>query len=161
MSAGSSCLAYARSNQARFVAELGEFVRFASVSAQPEHAHDVRNCASWLAAHLRQVGFERAQVVWTRGCLIVYVTGYGSPDVRRFSSTDIMTCNRSVRSENGSRRHSNSSCGVTNCSVAGQNSTCPIFAMALPPRPTLSLGLRESAWALCKATGTRRFRWAL
>jgi acetylornithine deacetylase/succinyl-diaminopimelate desuccinylase-like protein len=71
MAAGLSCLAYARSNRARFVAELGEFVRFASVSAQPEHAHDVRNCSSWLAAHLRQVGFERAQVVWTRGCLIV------------------------------------------------------------------------------------------
>src|SRR2546429_833462 len=72
MSAGSSCLAYARPQRGRFVAELTEFVRFASVSAQPQHADDVRNCAAWLAAHLRKVGFDRVQIIPTRGHPLVY-----------------------------------------------------------------------------------------
>ena len=44
-------LEYARTERARFVGELKEFVRFPSVSAEPERAPDVRKCAEWLAAH--------------------------------------------------------------------------------------------------------------
>lgn len=72
MSATSSCLAYVRSQRSRFVAELAEFVRFASVRAQSQHVKDVSNCAAWPAAHLRKVGFDRVQVIPTRGQLIVY-----------------------------------------------------------------------------------------
>ena len=75
----SNCFAYARSQRARFVAELGEFVRFASVSAQPAHAQDVRNCADWLAAHLRKVGFDHVQVAPTRGHPIVYADWLRAP----------------------------------------------------------------------------------
>ena len=42
MSAASNGLAYARTGRARFIAALTEFVRFASVGAQPKHADDVR-----------------------------------------------------------------------------------------------------------------------
>jgi acetylornithine deacetylase/succinyl-diaminopimelate desuccinylase-like protein len=79
MPAGSNCLAYARSNRPRFVAELSEFVRFASVSAQPAHAKDVRNCADWLAAQLRKIGFEHVEVVPTRGHPIVYADWLRAP----------------------------------------------------------------------------------
>jgi len=65
-------LAYARSQSARFVAELSEFVRFPSVSAQPQHAADVRNCAGWLAGHLHKVGLEHIQVAATAGHPVVY-----------------------------------------------------------------------------------------
>jgi acetylornithine deacetylase/succinyl-diaminopimelate desuccinylase-like protein len=92
MSAGSSCLAYARSQRGRFVAELTEFVRFASVSAQPQHADDVRNCAAWLAAHLRKVGFDRAQVIPTSGHPIVYADWLhvpGRPTVLVYGHYDV------------------------------------------------------------------------
>jgi hypothetical protein len=39
-------LAYARGNGQRFETELGAFIRFASVSAQPRHADDIARCAS-------------------------------------------------------------------------------------------------------------------
>ncbi len=75
MSATSSCLAYARSQRSRFVAALAGFVRFASVSAPPQHVEDVSNYAAWLAAHLRKAGLDRVQVVPTRGHPIVYADG--------------------------------------------------------------------------------------
>ena len=65
-------LAYARWHRPRFVAELKEFVRFPSVSNQPEHARDVRRCASWLAAHLRRIGLEQVRILPTNRHPIVY-----------------------------------------------------------------------------------------
>src|SRR2546425_13265988 len=58
--------AYARRNQARFVAELQQFVRFPSISALPRHATDVRRCAMWLAEHLRRIGLPEVSVIDTR-----------------------------------------------------------------------------------------------
>jgi acetylornithine deacetylase/succinyl-diaminopimelate desuccinylase-like protein len=51
-------LNYLKKNQARFVAELCEYVRFASVSAQPKHRQDMQACAQWLAKHCRNIGLE-------------------------------------------------------------------------------------------------------
>ena len=63
-------LDYLKRNQARFVAELCEYLRLPSVSAQPQHQQDLRACASWLAKHCRQIGLD-AQVCPTRGHPIV------------------------------------------------------------------------------------------
>jgi acetylornithine deacetylase/succinyl-diaminopimelate desuccinylase-like protein len=79
MPVGLSCQAYARSHRPRFVAELSEFVRFASISAQPQHAGDVRNCAIWLAKHLRNAGLDRVKIVPTRGHPIVYAEWLNVP----------------------------------------------------------------------------------
>jgi len=79
MPAESNGLAYARSNRARFVAELIEFVRFASVSAGPKHTRDISNCAAWLAAHLRRAGLDRVRVLPTRGSPIVYADWLHAP----------------------------------------------------------------------------------
>lgn len=62
MAATGAALAYSRQHRPRFVRELQELVRFPSVSAQPRHAGDVRRCAEWLAAQLRQIGMERVAV---------------------------------------------------------------------------------------------------
>jgi acetylornithine deacetylase/succinyl-diaminopimelate desuccinylase-like protein len=64
--------AYARSRHGRFVAELSDFICFPSVSAQPQHAKDIRACAGWLAAQLRKIGLEHVQVVPTAGHPVVY-----------------------------------------------------------------------------------------
>jgi acetylornithine deacetylase/succinyl-diaminopimelate desuccinylase-like protein len=70
MSVEANCMAYARSRRARFVAELIELVHFASVSAEPKRAGDIRNCAAWLAAQ-QMVGFDRVEVVPTNGSPII------------------------------------------------------------------------------------------
>ena len=51
-------LDYLKQNKARFVAELCEYVRFASVSAQPQHSKDLQACAAWVAKHCRQIGLQ-------------------------------------------------------------------------------------------------------
>jgi acetylornithine deacetylase/succinyl-diaminopimelate desuccinylase-like protein len=92
MPVGSNGLAYARSHRARFVAELIEFVRFASVSAGPKHAGDLGNCAAWLAAQLRKAGFDRVEVIPTRGAPIVYadwLRAPGSPTVLVYGHYDV------------------------------------------------------------------------
>jgi acetylornithine deacetylase/succinyl-diaminopimelate desuccinylase-like protein len=49
---------YLQQNQSRFVADLCEYARFPSVSAQPEHNQDVRACAEWLAQYCKNIGLE-------------------------------------------------------------------------------------------------------
>ena len=57
-------LAYAREHQDRFTADLSEYLAIPSVSAQPEHARDVKYAARWLSEHLRDIGL-RADVMET------------------------------------------------------------------------------------------------
>jgi acetylornithine deacetylase/succinyl-diaminopimelate desuccinylase-like protein len=63
-------LDYLKRNQDRFVAELCEFLRFPSVSAQLQHKKDMCACAGWLANHCRKIGLQ-AQVCPTAGHPIV------------------------------------------------------------------------------------------
>jgi len=61
---------YLNQNQARFVGELCDHLRFPSVSAQPQHRKDMRACAEWLVRHCRQIGLE-ARLCPTKGHPIV------------------------------------------------------------------------------------------
>ncbi len=61
---------YLEQNQSRFVSELSEYVRFASVSAQPQHRSDLQACAGWLVSHCRRIGLE-TQLCPTAGHPIV------------------------------------------------------------------------------------------
>ena len=63
-------LDYLKQNQPRFVAELCDYLRFASVSAQPQHKKDLCACAEWLVAHCRAIGLE-AKICPTAGHPIV------------------------------------------------------------------------------------------
>jgi acetylornithine deacetylase/succinyl-diaminopimelate desuccinylase-like protein len=74
--------AYLKENQSRFVDELGEYVRFASVSAQPEHQKDVVACAEWLTRHLQKIGLE-ARLIKTSGHPIVLAKTPPSSNRRR------------------------------------------------------------------------------
>ncbi len=51
-------LTYLNKNKSRFVSELCDYVRFPSVSAQPQHRGDMTNCANWLVDHCRKIGLE-------------------------------------------------------------------------------------------------------
>ena len=51
-------LDYLKRHQTRFVAELCEYLRFPSVSAQPQHKKDLLACAGWLVNHARKIGLD-------------------------------------------------------------------------------------------------------
>lgn len=59
-----------KQSQSRAVTELCEYVRFASVSAQPQHRPDLRACAEWVVKHCRQIGLQ-ARLCPTAGNPIV------------------------------------------------------------------------------------------
>jgi len=51
-------LDYLKQNEKRFIHELCDYVRFPSVSAQPQHKKDLVACAQWLHEHCRRIGLE-------------------------------------------------------------------------------------------------------
>src|ERR1700757_3652360 len=73
---------YLRDNQARFVEELSDYVRFASVSAQPEHKKDMLACAEWVRNHCEKIGLE-ARVCPTDGHPIVIAKTPRAKDSKR------------------------------------------------------------------------------
>lgn len=64
---------YLRDEQARFVRELCEYVRFPSVSAQPKHQQDLTECARWLVNRCGVAGL-RARLCPTDGNPVVVAT---------------------------------------------------------------------------------------
>jgi acetylornithine deacetylase/succinyl-diaminopimelate desuccinylase-like protein len=78
-SAARNALTYARTQQRRFLAELQGFVRFPSVSAQPQHATNIKKCAAWLAEHLRQIGLQTVKLVPTPRHPLVYAEWRKAP----------------------------------------------------------------------------------
>src|SRR5437870_7581705 len=63
-------LEYLKRNESRFIDELCEYVRFPSVSAQPQHRQDLHACAEWVVNHCQQIGLE-ARLCPTEGHPIV------------------------------------------------------------------------------------------
>src|SRR5437868_4719779 len=53
-----SVLTYLKRNQRRFIDELCDYVRFPSVSAQPQHRKDLQACAVWLVQHCKSIGLD-------------------------------------------------------------------------------------------------------
>lgn len=62
-----------------FVEQLAHFIHFPSVSAQPKHKKDVKQCAQWLAEHLQEVGMEHVRVIPTPNHPIVYADWLHAP----------------------------------------------------------------------------------
>lgn len=65
-----AALDYLRQHEQTFRERLCEYVRFASVSAQPVHQPDMQACADWLVRHCRSIGLE-ARVCPTAGHPVV------------------------------------------------------------------------------------------
>ncbi|MFE7840876.1 dipeptidase [Streptomyces sp. NPDC057474] len=63
---------YIENHRAAFLDDLVEWLRIPSVSAQPEHATDVRRSADWLAAKLDETGFPTTEVWETPGAPAVF-----------------------------------------------------------------------------------------
>lgn len=65
-------LNYIHENKQRFVDELFELLRIASISADPAYNQDVLDCADKVAEHLRNAGADNVEVCDTDGYPIVY-----------------------------------------------------------------------------------------
>ncbi|MFD4629562.1 dipeptidase [Streptomyces sp. NPDC058284] len=63
---------YIENHRAAFLDDLSEWLRIPSVSAQPDHAGDVRASAEWLAGRLKETGFPVAEVWETPGAPAVF-----------------------------------------------------------------------------------------
>jgi acetylornithine deacetylase/succinyl-diaminopimelate desuccinylase-like protein len=86
-------LRFAAENKARFLAELKQFLRYPSVSSQPDRRSDARRCATWLARHLSSIGMPRVRVVPTRGNPIVFASKFRSgsyPTILFYGHYDVL-----------------------------------------------------------------------
>ena len=72
-------LDYLRRHQARFVAELCDYLRFPSVSAQPQHRQDLVACAQWLVNHARKIGLDARLCPTSGHPIIVAKTPIAAP----------------------------------------------------------------------------------
>src|SRR5215472_14212110 len=61
---------YLKANASRFVAELCDYVRFPSVSAQPQHRADMLACANWVVKLCSKAGLS-ARLCKTAGHPVV------------------------------------------------------------------------------------------
>ncbi len=84
---------YAQENQARFLAELMDFLRIPSVSTQPKHDSDIAAAAQWLADQMQAAGLENVRVVKTQRHPLVYAdwlhAGEDKPTVLIYGHYDV------------------------------------------------------------------------
>lgn len=87
-----SVLSYVHENKDRFIDELKEFLRFKSISADPQYKPEVARCAEWLAAHLRSIGLEHVELLETPSNPVVYADwlhAEGKPTIMIYGHYDV------------------------------------------------------------------------
>ena len=67
-------------NRERYLDELKAFLAIPSISALPQHAGDVKQCADWCADEMRRIGMQNVRLVETPGNPVVYGDWLGAPD---------------------------------------------------------------------------------
>lgn len=76
----------------RYVEELKALLAIPSISALPEHAGDVRQCAEWLGAEMQRVGLENVRLIETPGNPVVYADwlhAEGAPTILFYGHYDV------------------------------------------------------------------------
>lgn len=58
---------YASAHASRFLDELKDLLRIPSISTLPQHAADVQRAAEWLAADMRRIGMDSAEIIHMPG----------------------------------------------------------------------------------------------
>ena len=74
-------LNYIQENKQRYVDELFELLKIASISADPAYNQDVLDCAEKVAEHLKNAGADQVEVCETEGYPIVYGEKVINPDL--------------------------------------------------------------------------------
>ncbi len=65
-------LRFIDSNKQKYIEELIEFLRFPSISTNPENKKDIEECAEYIKLHLEKIGMNNAKVFPTEGHPVVY-----------------------------------------------------------------------------------------
>ena len=63
---------YIQENKERFLEELKDLLRIASISADPAYKNEVLNCAEAVAKHLKNAGADQVEICETKGYPVVY-----------------------------------------------------------------------------------------
>ncbi|MCS7170541.1 MAG: M20/M25/M40 family metallo-hydrolase, partial [Candidatus Kapabacteria bacterium] len=87
-----SATEYIERNRERFLGELVTLLRFPSVSTDPSHVEDVRNCAEWLRDGLAMLTPTRLELIPTAGHPIIYAaweTAQNAPTVLIYGHYDV------------------------------------------------------------------------
>ena len=63
---------YIQQNKERFLEELKDLLRIASISAEPAYKTEVLNCADAVAKHLKNAGADQVEICQTKGYPVVY-----------------------------------------------------------------------------------------
>ena len=83
---------FIQTSRDRYLEELGRFLAIPSISALPQHAGDVRQCAGWLADEMRRIGLENVSVMETPGHPVVYgdwLHAEGAPTILFYGPSDV------------------------------------------------------------------------
>ena len=70
---------YLQEKREQHIEELMQFLRIPSISAVAEHNQDIRICAEWTAASLKQAGLENIEIMATEGHPVVYADWLHAP----------------------------------------------------------------------------------
>lgn len=84
--------AFVELHEDRLLEELKQFLRIPSISAQPDHAADVKRAAEFVASSLRAAGLEHVQIIPTAGHPLVYgdwLHARGKPTVLCYGHYDV------------------------------------------------------------------------
>lgn len=91
----SRALEYASQRREAALKELMELLRFPTIAAQyPANREAFENCAAWLVAELRSMGFQQAEALATGGPPAIYAewsgAGDGAPTLLIYGHYDVM-----------------------------------------------------------------------
>ncbi|MCI0449978.1 MAG: dipeptidase [Chlorobi bacterium] len=80
-------------NKQRYISELKEFLKYPSISTNPENKKDVYQCAEYVKWHLDKIGMENVTIYPTKGHPIVYAdwlnAGEGKPTILIYGHYDV------------------------------------------------------------------------
>ncbi len=83
---------FVNTNIDKFIAELGEFLKYQSISTLPEKADEMKKCAEFTAAKMMEAGLDKAVVLQTGGHPVVYgerLRVPGAPTVLIYGHYDV------------------------------------------------------------------------
>lgn len=84
---------YIDSNKERYLEELIEFLKIASVSTDPNHKNDIRECANFVEKKMNDAGLENVKVYETGGHPLVYAdwlhAGEDKPTILIYGHYDV------------------------------------------------------------------------
>ncbi len=150
-----SVLLWVNKNEKRWLADLKEWLAIPSVSAQPDHAHDVRAAGEWAVTRLRDIGLQVRLIETKRHPCVVastpdsacepdapHVLLYGHYDVQPPEPLDLWTSGPFTPTVRDGKLFARGSCddkGQVHCHISALTAWKEINGGKLPVRLSVCL----------------------